>query len=163
MAARAAGAWARSVVEPLGLARKEHEAAVALQHWRPDHLDEGDGGSVSRAGAMAAGRWQVGVISWSPAKLLMFIRAFNLFETQWLYRSRKSAVADAVVSAVAAGGNELEPVLFRTTSAQEGVLDMGLRCYFAVHAAVTVMGTQPAKRIRPLSVSGGAEPCEGPD
>jgi hypothetical protein len=52
---------------------------------------------------MAAGRWQVSVISWRPAVLLMFIRALSPLDTQRLYRARKSAVVDAVITAVEAG------------------------------------------------------------
>jgi hypothetical protein len=73
---------------------------------------------------MAAGKWQVRVISWSPAELLMFIQAFSPLETERSYRTPKSAVADVVVFAVAAGGNELEHNPFQTTSAQESELDM---------------------------------------
>jgi hypothetical protein len=74
---------------------------------------------------MGAGRQQVRVISWSPAKLRMFIRAFSLFNTQGSYRARKSAGMQRFVAfAVAAGGGGLEPVPFQTTSAQLGaVLD----------------------------------------
>jgi hypothetical protein len=48
-AARAAGARARSVVEPLGLAGERYKAAVALQRWQPGCVDKGNGGGgVSR-------------------------------------------------------------------------------------------------------------------
>ncbi len=53
----------------------------------------------------------------------MFIQAFSPLETQWLYRTQKSAVANVVVFVVAAGGNELEHNPFQTTSAQESELD----------------------------------------
>jgi hypothetical protein len=46
---------------------------------------------------MAAGIWQVSVISWSPAALLMCLWALSPLDTQRLYRARKSAVAAAVV------------------------------------------------------------------
>ncbi len=62
------------------------------------------------------GKWQVRGISWSPAKLLMFIRAFSLLETQ-RSGARKSAIVDAVVFAVSAAGNGLEHKPYRTTSA----------------------------------------------
>ncbi len=60
----------------------------------------------------------------------MVIRVLYPFDTQCSYRARKSAVAAAVVTAVAADGDGLEAVPFRTTSAQEGELDMvtGLYC-----------------------------------
>ncbi len=47
LAARVVGARVRSVVELLGLAGEEHEAAIALQHWWPDCADEGNGGGIS--------------------------------------------------------------------------------------------------------------------
>ncbi len=43
-ATQAVGARAGSVLELLGLAGERCEAAVALQHWRPGCLDEGNGG-----------------------------------------------------------------------------------------------------------------------
>ncbi len=42
-----AGARARSAMVLPGLAEMEHGAVIALQHWWPDRLDEGDGGGVS--------------------------------------------------------------------------------------------------------------------
>ncbi len=54
----------------------------------------------------------------------MLMWAFTPLETQRSYRARKSAVVDAVVLAVAAGGDGLEHEPFRTTSAQGGELDM---------------------------------------
>jgi hypothetical protein len=64
------------------------------------------------------------VISWSPTELLMFIQALSLLDTQRSYRARKSAVSDAVVTAVVAGSNGLKVVLLKKISAQEGELDM---------------------------------------
>jgi hypothetical protein len=102
------------------------------------------------------------VIPWSPAKLLMIIWAFNPFETQWSYRTRKSAgvhtVADAVVYAVAAGGDELEPVPFWTTSAQEGELDMV--AVLCCCGCCCRCDANPASQADPpsLPVSGWAEP-----
>jgi hypothetical protein len=75
------------------------------------------------AEALAAGKWQVSVISWSPAELLMFIWVLNPLKTQRSYKTRKSAAAAAVVSAVVAGRNGLEPIPFQTMSAQERELD----------------------------------------
>ncbi len=123
-ATRVAGARAGSAAVPLGLAESfEHGAAMALQLCLPDHVGEGAG--VPRVVATAAGSWQVSVISWRPALLLMLILALSLLDTQRLYRARKSAVVDAVEAAVpagAVGGNGLAAVPFRTTSAQEGEL-----------------------------------------
>jgi hypothetical protein len=44
--ARVAGARAGSAMVLPGLAETEHRAAIALQHWQPDRVDEGDGGGV---------------------------------------------------------------------------------------------------------------------
>jgi hypothetical protein len=72
----------------------------------------------------------------------MFIWAFGLFKTHRLYRARKSAgvhTADVAVGhGVAAGGGELEPIPFWTTSAPVAVL-----C-----CCGAVMQTQPAWQIR---------------
>jgi hypothetical protein len=56
-------------------------AATALQHRRPDRVDEVVCGGVSGL-AMAVGIWQVSEISWCPAELLMLMRAFSPFDTQ---------------------------------------------------------------------------------
>jgi hypothetical protein len=61
---------------------------------------------------MAAGIWHISEISWCPSELLMFIRALNPFDRQRSYRARNSAVADAVETAVAAGGDGLDDVPF---------------------------------------------------
>jgi hypothetical protein len=72
---------------------------------------------------MGAGRQQVRVISWSPAKLLMFIQAFSLFNTQGSYRARKLADMKRFVAlAIAAGGGGLEPFPFQTMLAQLGAV-----------------------------------------
>jgi hypothetical protein len=78
----------------------------------------------------------------------MFIWAFGLFETHRLYKARKSAgvhtAAVAVGHGVAAGGGELEPIPFWTTSAQEAVLDtVAVLCCCGAR-----MQTQPAWQIR---------------
>jgi hypothetical protein len=75
--------------------------------------------------ATVADSWQVSVISWRPALLLMLILALSPLDTQRLYRARKSAVVAAVEAAVPAGAlgsTGLAAVLFRTMSAQEGEL-----------------------------------------
>ncbi len=43
-----AGARDGSVAVPLGLAEREHRAVMAMQHWWPDRIDEGDGSSIPR-------------------------------------------------------------------------------------------------------------------
>jgi hypothetical protein len=54
LAAWATGARAGSLVVPPWLAEMEHGAAIALQHWRPDCVDEGDDSGVS-----GLRRWQL--------------------------------------------------------------------------------------------------------
>jgi hypothetical protein len=85
----------------------------------------------------------------------MLILVLSPLDTQRLYRVRKSAVVDAVEAAFAAGavsGTGFAAVLFRTTSAQEGELDVVAELY-CVRAVVAVMETQaqPARQLRPLS------------
>ncbi len=46
VAIRVAGARAGSVAVPPGLAEREHGAVMAVQHWWPDRVNEGDGGGV---------------------------------------------------------------------------------------------------------------------
>jgi hypothetical protein len=86
----------------------------------------------------------------------MLMRALNPFDTQSSYRARNSAVAVAVVTAVAAGGGGLDDVLFRTTSAQEGELETGM--YY--RTSCCRIGGDPAGKAAPttLPVSRGAEP-----
>jgi hypothetical protein len=86
----------------------------------------------------------------------MLMRAFNPFDTQRSYRVRKSAVAVAVLTAVAADGCGLDGVPFRTTSAQEGELETGTYCV----ASCCRIGGDPAGKAAPttLPASGGAEP-----
>jgi hypothetical protein len=50
VAIRAAGARAGSVVVPPGLDEREHGAAMALQHWWPDSVDQGKGGGSPGCG-----------------------------------------------------------------------------------------------------------------
>ncbi len=76
--------------------------------------------------AVAAGTWQVMVISCIPSVLLMFKRAFKPFVTHRSYRAKKSAVAAVEITAVVAGGGGLSDVPFRTTSAQEGESETGV-------------------------------------
>jgi hypothetical protein len=47
VAARVPGARAGSAVVLPGLDEKEHRAAIVLQQWQPDRIDEGIGGVVS--------------------------------------------------------------------------------------------------------------------
>jgi hypothetical protein len=80
--------------------------------------------------------------------------------TQRSHRTRKSAVAAAVLSAVAAGGDGLEPVLFRTTSAQEGDMHTVPELYCGASCRHCDGDPDPAGQAAPTSlpVSGGAEP-----
>jgi hypothetical protein len=90
----------------------------------------------------------------------MLIRALNPFDTQRSYRARKSAVADAVVAAVAAGGDELEDVPLLTTSAQVGELETGRHC----GASCGRLNGDPASRPAPTTLpASGGRSCEGPD
>jgi hypothetical protein len=52
------------------------------------------------------------------------MQVFNPLEMQWLYRARKSAVVEAEEIAVVAGNDGLRRGPLRTTSAQEGKLDL---------------------------------------
>ncbi len=109
----------------------------------------------------AAGRWQVSVISWRPALLLMLILALSPLDTQQLYRARKSAVVDGVeVPAGAVGGNGLASVPFWTTSAQEGELGAVAELYCGASCWRSDGGPSTASQAAPttLPVSGGAEP-----
>jgi hypothetical protein len=109
---------------------------------------------------MAVGIWQVSEISWRPAELLMLMRALNPFDMQRSYRARKSDVAVAVLTAVAAGGGGLDGVPFRTTSAQEGELETGTYC---VTSCCRIGVDPPARWLRPLSHRAGGRSREGPD
>jgi hypothetical protein len=46
VAIQVAGAQAGSAAVPPELAEREHGAVMAVQHWWPDRVDEGDGGGV---------------------------------------------------------------------------------------------------------------------
>jgi hypothetical protein len=91
----------------------------------------------------------------------MFIWALNLFGTQRSYRVRKSAVAAAVVTAVAAGIDGLEVVLFQT-SGQEGELDMVTGLYYGASCCRCSGGPDTAGQAAPTTfpVSREAEPQE---
>jgi hypothetical protein len=54
----------------------------------------------------------------------MFIRAFKPLEMHQSYMATKSAVVEAEAIAVTAGSDVLRRGLLRTTSAQEGELDL---------------------------------------
>jgi hypothetical protein len=101
--------------------------------------------------AVAAGTWQVMVISCIPAVLLMFKRALRPFNTHRSYRAKISAVA-----AVVAGGGGLEDVPFRTMSAQEGESETGVHC----GTSCCRLYGDPAGALSPttLPVSRGSEP-----
>jgi hypothetical protein len=86
----------------------------------------------------------------------MLKRALNPFDTQRSYRARKSAVADVVVAAVAAGGYELEDVPLLTTSAQVGELETGRHCGVSCGRLNVDLAGRPAPTTLPAS--GGAEP-----
>jgi hypothetical protein len=94
----------------------------------------------------------------------MFIRALNPFDMQRSYRARKSAVDAAVVTAVAAGSDGLEDVPFRTTSSQEGKLDMvtGLYCSASCCRCGGYPDTagQAAPSTLPVRGGGGAARCQ---
>jgi hypothetical protein len=83
------------------------------------------------------------------------MRALNPFDKQRSYRPRNSAVAVAVITAVAAGGGGLDGVPFRKTSAQEGELETGVYCV----TSCCRIGGDPAGKAAPtnLPASGGAE------
>jgi hypothetical protein len=89
----------------------------------------------------------------------MFIRALSLFDTQRLYRTRKSAVAAVLVAAVAAGGNGLNDFPLLTTSAREGELETGKHC----DTSCSRLDGDPAGRPAPttLPVSGGDGAARG--
>jgi hypothetical protein len=95
-------------------------------------------------------------ISCNPAELLMFKRAFRLFDTHRSYKAKKSAVAAVEVVAVVAGGGGLGDVLFRTTSAQEGESETGVHC----GTSCCRLCENPAGAPAPITlpVSGGLEP-----
>ncbi len=105
--------------------------------------------------AVAAGTWQVMVISCNPVVLLMFKRALRPFDTHRSYRAKKSAVAAVEVTAVVAGGGGLDDVPFRTTSAQEGELETGVHC----STSCCRLCEDPAGALAPttLPVSGRSE------
>jgi hypothetical protein len=86
----------------------------------------------------------------------MLMRALNPFDMQCSYRARNSAVAVAVITAVAAGGGGLHGVPFWTTSAQEGELETGTYCGMSCSR----LGGDPADKAVPttLPVSRGSEP-----
>jgi hypothetical protein len=113
---------------------------------------------------MAAGIWHISEISWCPAELLMFIRTLSPFDTQRSYRARKSVVADALETAVAAGGGGLDDVPFQTTSAQEGELDTvtGLYCGTSCCRCGGDPAGMAAPTTLPVSVSRGGRSHEGP-
>jgi hypothetical protein len=84
----------------------------------------GAGGHCRTDGLTASTRATAVAASCIPAEMLMFIRVLKPLELQRSYKAKKSAAVETEALAVPAGRDVLRREPFRTTSAQEGEVDL---------------------------------------